>query len=532
MLILVDKGRMGVTFPQSFDCLDLRLSYDSKPLYLSTVIQELGRMCRYANVSVGESRAQNLPYVLVGRELFKELQESLKTSRAIISSISRISNANKIDRYMTRQTGRKVNASSSLRWLDYEASRDSFDHENQERHRNRILLQVEPQIGKTGTYSCLIKLLRLAILGKEKVASTTNGFDEGTFYLHKQCDSSEEPIINEEKQEWQFPYWKTIQDSPSLCGKAVAEGKYSIGGCSYTHDTEETPLTLMKRGQLKPTKLAYSHQRSDCEDSVRAWHWYHFETCPECVVLLDGEEPVLGTIEVNIDDEQITIRCSLPASGLRYSKLREQLSSSRSRKEGWTERSLIAAMSNVPTLPYLIFHPSHRDDPRKCLLNYNHVMREKGPVANYVQVAVVRSEQFEAYRATWGKVLAIFQLPDKLPSFERGPGEGGVGYARLFIQRTAFALNLEYVFVIDDNVAMMNEAVFRRSEQTGSTESVERENDVMKTQHCSFLKPLAYLTKIADGKEIPPIVRHAIPVSRKGTSRSQTVSTVRLHRSC
>ena len=57
LLILVDKDRMGDKFPQSFDCLDLRLRYDSKPLYLSTIIQELGRICRYAKISVDDSRA-------------------------------------------------------------------------------------------------------------------------------------------------------------------------------------------------------------------------------------------------------------------------------------------------------------------------------------------------------------------------------------------------------------------------------------------------------------------------------------------
>ena len=85
VLILVEKGRMGDTFPHSFDCLDLRLSYDSNrefnegsPVFLSTVIQELGRMCRYAKASIRESRNQYTPYVLVGRELFKRLGKSLK----------------------------------------------------------------------------------------------------------------------------------------------------------------------------------------------------------------------------------------------------------------------------------------------------------------------------------------------------------------------------------------------------------------------------------------------------------------------
>ena len=44
LLVLCEKGRMGDTFPFSFACLDLRVrSADS----LSTMIQELGRLCRY-----------------------------------------------------------------------------------------------------------------------------------------------------------------------------------------------------------------------------------------------------------------------------------------------------------------------------------------------------------------------------------------------------------------------------------------------------------------------------------------------------
>ena len=490
VLILVDKGRMGDTFPQSFDCLDLRLNYDSRPLYLSTVIQELGRMCRYAKVSVDESHAQNLPYALVGRELFNDLKESPS-----VSSISRKSN--KVDRYMT-PSGGKVNTSSSLRWPDYQAHKDSYDHENRQRHCNRLLLQAEPQIGKTGTYLCLIKLLRMDILGKkEKIPSAATAFNEGSFYLHKQCDSSDEFMVNEinESQDWQFPYWKTIQDSPSLNDKRVALGKYSIRGCFYTHDMEESPYILLERGEQKPTRSAHYYQEDDCADGVRAWHWYHFVDCSECAIILEGKEPVLETTEVKIDDVPVSVECSVPSSCLGYSHLLSQLKSSRS-----TE-----TIKRIPTLPYWIFHPSHRDDPRKCLLNYHHVMQENDHVTSYLQVVVVRSEKFQAYRSTWGKVLAIFQLPDELPNCEVGPSEGGVGYARLFIQKMAFALGLEYVYVIDDNVALMSEVEFSSGEQTTSNETVLRdEHGVMKMQRCSFLKPLTRLHKIAEGREDPP----------------------------
>ncbi|KAJ7381047.1 hypothetical protein OS493_004643 [Desmophyllum pertusum] len=159
---------MGDTFPQSFDCLDLRLNYDSSrefkegsALYLSSLIQELGRLCRYAKASANES-----PYVLVGRVLCKKLRVSLENS----PSMSAIS-CTEADWYMTKSSRSKGTTSSSLRWQGYEAHKDSYDHLNEQAHCNIILLKAEPQIGKTGTYLCLIKDLRLDIIGKEKCFS-------------------------------------------------------------------------------------------------------------------------------------------------------------------------------------------------------------------------------------------------------------------------------------------------------------------------------------------------------------------------
>ena len=508
VLILVDKGRMGDTFPQSFDCLDLRLNYDSSrefkegsPLFLSTVIQELGRMCRYAKASTRESPDQYTPYVLVGRELFKRLGESLKRSPAM-STIS----CTRADRYMSTSKSKRE-TSSSLRWLDYEAHKDSYDYGNKQTHCNRILLQAEPQIGKTGTYLCLIKQLRQDILGKEKMLLTqTTAFDEGSFYLHEQCDSLDGTRKSsvESDEDWKFPYWKTIENSPSLYEKAVGQGKYSIGGLFYTHDIEDSPFFLMKREKKKPIKSILNYQRllsRNCADGVRAWHWYHFENCVECGRLLQGERPVLETLEVTIDGAPVKVTCSIPTSSLAYNYLRGHLRNFRSVEGSWTEFNC----PGVTSLSYWIFHPSHRDDPRKCLLNYHHVMQEENQVASYLQVAVVRSEMFQAYKSTWGKVIAIFQLPDELPNCELGPSEGGVGYARLFIQKIAFALKLEYVFVIDDNVALMSEAVLGSDEGTTTGQSVVRDKKgVMKMERCSFLKPLTHLQKIASGKGNPP----------------------------
>ena len=515
VLILVDKGRMGDTFPQSFDCLDLRLSYDEgSPIILSTVIQELGRMCRYAKLSADGAFVQNVPYALVGPQLFKRLKMSLDLSPAV-NAIS----CTRADSYMKKSKRKNF---TSFRWLDYEADKESYDYQNKDKennkHLNRILLQAEPQIGKTGTYLCLIKQLRQDILGKENVSSTTSAsFDEGNLYLVKESFASEgHPVMgeNNEAEDWNFPYWKTIQESPSLLQKSVGPGKYSIGGVSYTHDMDQSPFILMKReGSSQLAKSVYDHQVENCPTStLRAWHWHHFENCAECGRFLEGKEPVIETVMVNMDGMLVTIKCSVPASRRPYNCLLEKLMNSTSAGEGWTEDSLASAIRSVPSSLYWIFHPSHRDDPRKCLLNYHHALQNGNKEKTFFQVAVVRREKFQDYVSTWGKMLVIFQLPDQLPmegeDEDVGPSEGGIGYARRFIQEMAFALKLEYVFVIDDNVAVMSEALVSPGEPATCNDTVIRNDDgVIRMEPCSFWRPLNYLQTIVRGKDKPPDVR-------------------------
>ena len=517
VLILVDKGRMGDTFPESFDCLDLRLSYDEgSPIVLSTVIQELGRMCRYAKLSTDGSFVQNVPYALVGAQLFKRLKMSLDLSPAV-----RAISCTTVDRYMKNSKSKRKH-STSLRWSKFQADKESYDYQNKDKennkHCNRILLQAEPQIGKTGTYLCLIKQLRQDILGKENVSSTKSAsFDEGKFYVVKESnDPAAQPPMGEknEAENWNFPYWKTIQESPSLLQKSVGPGKYSIGGLSYAHDMDQSPFILMKReGSSQLAKSVYDHQVENCPTStLRAWHWHHFENCAECGRFLEGKEPVIETIMVNMDGMLVTIKCSVPASRRPYNCLLEKLMNSTSAGEGWTEDSLASAIRSVPSSLYWIFHPSHRDDPRKCLLNYHHALQNGNKEKTFFQVAVVRREKFQDYVSTWGKMLVIFQLPDQLPmegeDEDVGPSEGGIGYARRFIQKMAFALKLEYVFVIDDNVALMSEAQLSPGEPATCNDAVVRnDKGVMRMQPCSFWKPLNYLQRIVRGKDEPPDVR-------------------------
>jgi hypothetical protein len=82
---------------------------------------------------------------------------------------------------------------------------------------------------------------------------------------------------------------------------------------------------------------------------------------------------------------------------------------------------------------------------------------------DYLQVIVVRQDQFDLYRTAFGEQYVIVSLPTKLKvsdyigihangNFEVSDSQGGPGYARLFIQVFAEKLGLEEIWFIDDNV--------------------------------------------------------------------------------
>jgi hypothetical protein len=67
ILLLCEKGRMGDTFPRSFNCLDTRGRNSDRTPDVTCFRQEIGRLCRYS-----ETR---LPYVILGKSLFNALQK-------------------------------------------------------------------------------------------------------------------------------------------------------------------------------------------------------------------------------------------------------------------------------------------------------------------------------------------------------------------------------------------------------------------------------------------------------------------------
>ena len=186
LLILVAKGRLGDTFPRTFHCLDMRARYRTDPpsAMMSTLVQELGRLCRYSKE--GEDR----PYALISKMLYDDAMPKSDYSGSYLTYLLR-EHGNKLDSHMTlehseqwRQRAQQCQSIDELAQLMRECckARDGqdtavpdedgasggskvicYDAGNRNNpkpyHERRLLLFAEPQIGKTGSFLGLIEVL-------------------------------------------------------------------------------------------------------------------------------------------------------------------------------------------------------------------------------------------------------------------------------------------------------------------------------------------------------------------------------------
>lgn len=194
LLVLVAKGRLGDTFPSTFHCLDMRARNRSEvpSVMMSTLIQELGRLCRYCKDS------DTRPYALVSKQLEEDIREARALAEAnqedrLVSLLR--SHGKRLDSHMMLMEGTRWEAKEaecttmrelvtlmrscckarekgdvavldednasgrSKKIAAYDAGRRGMDLSREERyHERRLLLLAEPQLGKTGAALGLIEV--------------------------------------------------------------------------------------------------------------------------------------------------------------------------------------------------------------------------------------------------------------------------------------------------------------------------------------------------------------------------------------
>jgi hypothetical protein len=96
ILILVEKGRMGDTFPQSFNCLDLRIRTSENT---SSFVHEIGRLCRYPG-TINEKCFSS--WSDVEEDMFRGERDPFNGGRKVLA-VSHLSESKKFLGYATHK---------------------------------------------------------------------------------------------------------------------------------------------------------------------------------------------------------------------------------------------------------------------------------------------------------------------------------------------------------------------------------------------------------------------------------------------
>ncbi|KAK2154422.1 hypothetical protein LSH36_269g08046 [Paralvinella palmiformis] len=459
ILILVSKGRLGDTFPESFFAMDCRLSYDSQP-YLSTVMQEFGRLCRYMDKLAN----QKPPYILIGSQLNKFLSEAVEK---FADFRGHFVEQNLLDPYMCgrkphKKTKQSLNSTLGERTTDdsseeisstLKTKKSHADYGNKEKHDFRILLEAEPQIGKTGVYLKLISLLRQAVEGNaEEIIEYDDQMDTSSEEEDGKEDEEckdEERVTDDSAEKWKYPYWKQMErtlfkDIAYLAGKyARTTGSKSVAAVPHSKYRIKQPTPSCKKVSSAPVDI---YRTYSIDDPIH-------QSCTKC-------RTDVGTVQVSVSVLAEDILISIPTSK-RYLPFLKQAGLDNvdiTYTSSFTQDA-DTLLSEERTLQTWIVTPSYRRF-RDATLNYNHTMvTEDGRKCNFQHFIFVRESEFSAYCSSWDRTHVIVQLPNTMAFGDETVSVelGGIGYSRCFIQRFANQFDQTMVFMIDDNITSVHE---------------------------------------------------------------------------
>lgn len=409
IVILVDNARMGDTFPKSLIVMDLRLSnYDkkrTKQFKLQVFVQELGRLCRYTQL------CQRLPYALIGNGLYHQLEFSLKTDASFYNSFVPGNVDDKIKYDDTKK-----------QFLPKETSADFKTDQNKPRN-NHFLLHADPQSGKTGVFLYLICLFRRYIEAGFKMEELElDAEDEFGELEDEENDETTMQVVTYDQVDIfdaTFPFWKLIEALPAL-PMIVSVSKY-LRLAGHYHYPPQCPPNVPDMSKPGKKKKVFKEPKHDkCTHDIS-----HADT--KCCV---QRRIVKCTLQLPITDNDIRIS---------YPDLSHY-------KAFFVNKNPDAVnMIHIMT-------PSH-NRALSARLNWNHLMEDK----LYLHMVFVRSSQFSSYVAYWGNMIAVIELPETMTDISETVYNGGVGFARRFIQHFAHHHKLDRFWMADDNIIYIKE---------------------------------------------------------------------------
>ena len=251
-------------------------------------------------------------------------------------------------------------------------------------------------------------------------------------------------------EDWEYPH-NNDMESHCLKKEKLGKGKYDPVFGPYKYGkTPERNLASRERAKRKgaPTGPTKKKRKSP----VNAQYWYrsytaeHDSSCSRCARTVENK---VYRVEVRIKESPITTRVSIPESG-RHEVVLHTL-----------RLGNVTLTQEKNDLNFWIFTPTH-NKVLKGYFNLTHNMvdssSESEVFKSYVHVLVVRAGEFGDYCKKWSSSHVIMELPVEVPQWFDEYGDkctadaGKIGYARKYVQAFAQTFELEWIFMLDDDV--------------------------------------------------------------------------------
>ena len=451
ILVVVEKGKMGITYPKSLRYYDLRLRYATTAgVTRGAIEQDFGRACRYK--CDGDPP---LPTVIVSQAAEKQLLDHdfryLRQGRFKPSGVYKLRPDYQIYMKPSEQGGKDDFPNDESNLLPYQrwtACGKHWDAGNTEFLDNRYLLVGRPQIGKTGVFLHLALLLWRAA-GSPKFTSPT--FEEVDIELPKTDEDDDELIHSPSRDNMEpFPDFNAMKElTLEKCPKSSRYGDpndekvrrhYLEEGNQYPYPgaLQGGQNTLMKRKMNVERRVNSGGADREIEskptDNVR--------TVPTRVNAQFSSKAISGAIPETKDLTKEYEKLPIPGLGLLYLRKSGKFAAKWDLRKGEMTSPTLKTKIKLP--PILI--PSSGRS-KTALLDLTDAMEGK---EDFVEIVVVRHEEQDEYLKTafLHPALDVFVMD---ASRHNTVGEARMVAKKLGEQITK-GTKMNFVFILDDNI--------------------------------------------------------------------------------
>ena len=412
LLILINNGRMGDTFPPSFMAMDDRSSYLTSKDFIRTgnlaaFAQEKGRLCRYTKLSL------NLPFIYVGGGLYSHIQKSLEKDCCYHNIVSE-----------SKRFAHNVNYNPKTFQLEPEKKHADYKNQNLPRN-NHFILCCEPQIGKTNGY------LQVAASLRKRIEDSKEDLIEPDNETYDSDPENVEAVPATHLELTRFQ--ATVPNYQDLDKQTMPK---VTGPCKYDRVIDKYKYPMTKAPNV-PDRARHSsgHRKKNLPGSRDLMaHKFNHTICQSCRynddtftkdISIDDEEWFCGKLKVTCPDLE------------------------------WYHDFF----NGYPNRNVAIFTPSF-NGAKSARLNYDHLMKTRsGDKVPYLHFVFVPSNQFEQYKMYWANKVALVEVPNKMNDILEDVNQGGIGFFRRFIMRFATHHKVDWVTMVDDSLVFFKETM-------------------------------------------------------------------------